>query len=49
MTNSITTQGQIQGLELAKPNIYCYIYSSSDSHYRFRNWEVVLRQSFTET
>jgi hypothetical protein len=27
----------------------CYIHSSSDSHYRFRNLEAVLRQSFKET
>jgi hypothetical protein len=26
----------------------CYIHSSSDSHYRFRNLEPVLRQSFME-
>jgi hypothetical protein len=27
----------------------CFIHSSSDSHYRFRNLEAVLRQSFKET
>jgi hypothetical protein len=28
--------------------LICYIHSSSDSHYRFRNLEAVLRHSFKE-